>query len=341
MYSVVHGVLRDALPFGAPEELVSVQVNTGGSGWYGASVPEFMDFRDELTTITDLAGFTTGTTTVGDSLSPRRLPVAFVTQGFFPTMDVAPILGRHFAPEEDLPGASVSVVLSEGHWREAHGADPQILGQSLPTSAGTAVVVGVMPESFRFPTPSTAMWFPFRLDFANPAPRANHFVQMVGRLTPGMASDGASAEVRALAIRSTERYPENYSERGFRARAIPLQEAVVGTAARAIQVAFAGVLLVLLVACVNVANLLLSRGESRGRDLALQSALGAGRGRLTRELFRENLLLAVGGAGDRTRRGVDRHGAHRCFGARGDPPAGECGDAPPGPGFRCPHGDGV
>ena len=293
IYSVVHGVLVEPLPYGDPSGLVDVSVNTGGTGWYGASVPEFLDFERELTTVGGLAGYTTGTRTVGDTLQPRRVPVAFVTHSLLPTLDAPPLLGRYFTPEEDAPGASVSVILSEGHWRREYGSDPGVLGRAIPIGNATAEVVGVMPESFTFPSPQTEMWFAFRMNREDPAPRANHFVNMVGRLQGESTVDQAHAEVGALALRSTERYPENYSERGFQARVISLRESIVGGVERSISVAFAAVLLVLAIACVNVGNLLLSRGERRHREVAIRSAIGAGRGRITSQLLVENGLLAV------------------------------------------------
>ncbi len=295
IFSVVHGVLLAPLPFAEPDRLVDIGNNTGGPGWYGSSPAQFIDYEEQLEQIADVGGYTTGLATVGDSLQPRRVPAGFLTHGVWETLKVQPLLGRVFNEDEDVPNGPAVVVLSEGFWRQEYGGDPDIVGQTMLTPGGGVEVVGVMPESFRFPNARPLLWFPFRLDRETPA-RGNHFVDVVARLEDGRSIEQARAELAALAARSVEAYPENYSQRGYRTRMIPLRDQIVGDAELAILVAFGAVLLVLIIASVNVANLVLSRGVSRRREMAIRAALGAGRARVARQLLTENLLLAaVGG----------------------------------------------
>lgn len=294
VFSVVHGVLLAPLPFVQPHRLVDIGNNTGGPGWYGSSPAQFVDYEEQLEGLASVGGYVVATATVGDSLRPRRVTAGFLTHGAWETLGVQPLLGRVFTAEEDMPGGPAVVVLSEGYWRQEYGADPHVVGQTLVTPRGGSEVIGVMPESFRFPDAGPVMWLPFRLNRETPT-RGNHFVNTIARLKDGVSIEQARAELAALAARSVEMYPENYSERGYRTRMIPLRAKIVGDSELAILVAFGAVLLVLIIASVNVANLVLSRGVSRRREMAIRSALGAGRGRVARQLLTENLMLAAAG----------------------------------------------
>lgn len=295
IFSVLNGVILAPLPFHEPGELVDISVNTGGAGWYGSSVPEFMDYEEYLTTLASVGGYSTGTSTLGDSTTPRRLTVAFLTDAVFPTLGVPPLQGRLFTPEEDTPGNTLVTIVSQGFWEQTLGASPDILGRTLTINGSEYEIIGVMPDSMTFPAPQTELWLPFGLNRENPNPRSNHFVNAVARLRPGVTLEQARAELAALATRSIERYPENYSGRGYRTRLISLHENMVGRSTTMILVIFGAVILVLLIASVNVASLVLSRGETRRREMAIRTALGASRSRLIRLLLSESTLIALGG----------------------------------------------
>jgi putative ABC transport system permease protein len=295
IFSVLNGVILAPLPYHAPERLVDISVNTGGAGWYGSSVPEFLDYEDQLTTVESLGGYVTGTSTVGDSTMPRRISLAFVTDAVFPTLGVPPVHGRFFTREEGTPGGPAVVMVSHGFWEESMGGDPSVLGRTLTVAGRDFEIIGVMPDSMGFPSPQTELWMPFGLNRENPNPRSNHFVNVVARLRTGATLEQARNELAALAARSVEQYPENYSGRGYRTRVISLRESIVGGSTTMIFVVFGAVILVLLIASVNVAGLVVSRGETRRREVAIRTALGANRSRLTRLLMSESVLIALGG----------------------------------------------
>ncbi len=194
IYSVVHAVLLAPLPFAEPDRLVEIGINTGGPGWYGSSPAQFIDFQEQLETIESVGGYTTGLRTVGDSMRPRRVEVAFLTYSTWETLGVPPIRGRVFNEEEDQPSASPVVVLSEGFWRQAYGGDPNVIGRTLQANGTTATILGVMPGSFAFPEVGIAMWIPFRMNRETPT-RGNHFVNVVARLSADRSIEEAHAEV--------------------------------------------------------------------------------------------------------------------------------------------------
>jgi predicted permease len=222
-----------------------------------------------------------------------------VTEGFLPTLAVNPALGRLFAPEEDLPGASPVAILSDGLWRSMFGADPSIVGQTIFVNATATTVVGVLPAEFRHIEERTdrraEIFTPYRFERID-ANRGGHFIRAVGRLAPESTVEEARSELSTIATRLEREYPESNTGQGVHLQ--PLHAAVVGDAGNTLLILLGAAGLVLLVACANLGTLLLAVGASRERELAVRSTLGAGRRRLVRQLLTECLVLGlIGGAG--------------------------------------------
>lgn len=298
IFTVVNGVLLRPLPYPDSEQIISIQVNSGmGSnpGFYDLSEPEFLDLESEVPSLSHVAGFSGAEVTLGDSVSARRIRVLETTASLFPLLGVRPLLGRTFSPEEDQPGAPLVAVLSYAMWQAEFGGDPGVVGKSMTISERPATIIGVMPRGFDFPDSGSDAYTQLQLDRENPWERNNHYLPTIARLTPGATLEQARTEVGVLAARSTADYPEYYPNAGYRARLTTFQEAMVGSARTPLYVLLAAVGFVLLTACVNVANLLLARGETRKREMAIRTAIGASRGQVIRHLLAESVLLAAGG----------------------------------------------
>lgn len=296
IFSVVRGVLLKPLPYPDSDQLVSIQVNSGiGSteGFYDLSEPEFLDLGAQISSFSGVAGFSGREVTMGDSAEVRRIRVLSTTANLFPLLGAEPVLGRTFTADEDMPDVPRVVVLSYGMWQSDFGGATDVLGRSMIIADQPVTIIGVMPAGFAFPQPGWDAYTQLRLDRTNPWERNNHYLPTVARLAPGATLGQATAEVELLARRSTDEYPEYYPNAGYRVRLQTLQDAIVGTAKTPLYVLLAAVGFVLLTTCVNVANLLLARGEARKREIAIRTALGASSGRVTRQLFTESLLLAI------------------------------------------------
>ena len=300
VFSVVDGVLLRPLPYPQPDRLAVVwtQFPTMNLMEFPASWPEYEDYAAENRSFEQLAlwGPTQRTITGGDN--PERLDVAFATWTLFPVLGVEPLHGRAFGPEEDVAGSDDVVVLSHGLWDRRFGSDPSIVGRTVELDGRTTQVLGVMPEGFAFPDRDTQAWIPAGIDPANPPGRGSHFGNLVGRLNAGVTIDQASTELRGL----MERWAQDQSlhmwktgEGAHTAFIRSLHEQIVGDVRTSLLVMLGAVALVLLIACANVANLLLVRGEARVREISIRAAMGAGRGRIVRQLVTESLLLALVG----------------------------------------------
>jgi putative ABC transport system permease protein len=300
MFSVIHAVLLRPLPYASADELVKmVALNRATGALANLSPADFADFARETRTLqrTGAHGWI-GFFTVGDSTGlPERVGGVNVTAGFFPTLGVQFALGRAFTADEDAPNGPRVVILSHAFWQRRFGADRAIVGRTVEIGALPATVVGVLADSFRHveanPEREADVFVPYQFDPAQPN-RGAHFIRAVGRLRTDASVEQAQAELTAIARRLEQAYPGDNTNYGVRVS--PLHTAVVADSRPALLLLAAAVGFVLLVACANLANLLLMQSVSRRTELAVRAAMGAGRWQIVRQLLVESLMLSSIGA---------------------------------------------
>jgi len=290
IFSVVHGVLLRPLPFPDPDRIVAVwEVNSRG-GYSRVADPNFDDFRDQSHTFQALAKYVALTSSVAGASEPTRTTVAVVSKDFFSVMGVRPALGRGLLADDARPGAAPAILASHDYWQRHLGAIQDLSPLRLRIEDRSYSVVGVMPRGFRFPE-SADLWVPAELDPEN-ASRTSHNFYAIGRLRDGATVQQASADLSRIATGIVRASAEQNDYLLRDATALPLLASMTRGVGSPLFILLGAVFFLLLVACANVANLLLSQAAARGRELAIRTALGAGRARLVRQFLAEACLLA-------------------------------------------------
>lgn len=295
IFSVVYGVLLRPLPYPEPNRIAAIhEVNSKGT-WSRLADPNFDDFRDQNRSFQAIAKYTDYVTSVSGGTQPTRTDVTAASPDFFKVFRVQPMLGRGFVAEDARKGAAPVVVLSYGYWKQYLGSSRDLSQWHLKIDNEVFSVVGVMPEGFEFPH-EAGLWFPADLDGENPS-RTSHNYSAVGRLRDGVTVEQANADISAIARRIHDAAPDKSEYLLKDAAVVTLQESLTGKARFALLVLLGAVGFLLLVACANVANLMLAQASVRERELAIRAALGAGRGRLVQQFLTETLFLSMVGGG--------------------------------------------
>jgi putative ABC transport system permease protein len=297
VFSIVNGVLLKPLPFHQPNEIMRVGSTDKQGKLAAMSAPDFIDYRNQTHSFVGMAAIQTHNSA---NLSiagaePRRLNSASVGAQFFDLLGVPMALGRSFATGEDVTGAARVVVLSDGLWRSDFGADPRVIGRPISLNGKDYTVIGVAAPSVTYPE-KPDVWLPFVFEswMTEPDNRGAHFMSAIARRRPGVSEETAKRDMSTVGARLKKEYPKSNATIG--GTAIGLQESLVGNVSGTLLTMFGAVIFVLLIACANVANLLLVRAAGRETEIAVRTALGAGRARIVRQLVTESVLLSLAGA---------------------------------------------
>ncbi|HJR58044.1 MAG TPA: ABC transporter permease [Vicinamibacterales bacterium] len=298
IFSIVHAVMLKPLPYAQPETLVTIMNRWDGAAQAGLSDPEYLDYAEQSRSIR-IAAMTPGFVTVtGGSGEPARLGSVTASVNVFDVLGRQPALGRGFIPDDERSG-SAAVILSDELWRERFGGSPAIIGRGVNIQGTARTVVGVLPPGFVMPvnlvaSEAAAVMLPATFDrAASRHQRGGHYLTGIGRLEPGATLASAAAEMDGIVARLARQYPDQHDQGNFGVTLRPLRESVLGDSRPVLGMLTGAVMLVLLLACANVANLMMARGEARRRELSVRAALGASRLRVGRQLVTEALLLSA------------------------------------------------
>jgi putative ABC transport system permease protein len=293
IFSVVNAVLLRPLPYNGAERLVAIFETTQNNPRDYISVPNLKDYREQTNSFEDFTTFVPQSVNLTGVAEPDRVRGGFVTSKFFQLLGVHAASGRDLQPQDDAEGEGRVAVLSHALWQRRFGSDEKIIGKALTLNGEPFTVVGIMPENFRFPMDEIEVWLPAQKWPNYKNERSFHGCFVIGRLKEGVTPSQAETELRTVAQRLEAAYPAD--DQGRSVSVVGLQELLVEDIKPALLILLSAVGLILLIACANIANLLLARGAVRQKEVALRSALGASRVRLLRQLLTESLLLSLVG----------------------------------------------
>jgi putative ABC transport system permease protein len=300
IFSVLNGVMLEPLGYPEPNRLMMItsQFPTLGFDQFWVDAPEFVDLQKTNRSFESVGAYTVGAVNLSAGDRPERITSATVSASLFDALGVAAFRGRGLRPEDNLPNTERVAVLSHELWRRNFGGDESVLGKTIEVQGVNRTIVGIMPPGFDIHDARAEIWLPLNIDPANPGSRGSHFLYMVGRLRDGVTLAQARAELQGLLRGWRDLAPNNHvpNDSTHRLQYEPLQDDIVGSARTALWVLQGAVGFVLLIACANLANLLLARAEVRHKEFAIRAALGAGRGRLLRQFAAEGIVLSVAGA---------------------------------------------
>ncbi|MGH9456701.1 MAG: ABC transporter permease, partial [Thermoanaerobaculia bacterium] len=301
IFGVVDAVLLDPLPYPESERLAAISSRWQDEAQGQISPAEYFDYAAELESATAFGVWGIGSLTLTGSGEAEQIPAGYLSHGALPAFGVRPLHGRSFTEAEDAPGAAPVALLSYGLWQRRFGGRADAVGSSIVADGTAVTIIGVMPRSFRLPEDfeageSAGLYLPLQLERPAPDDRGSHFLEGIARLAPGATIHTLSADAARIAAEFQRAFPDEYPrEMGFTAFAMPLRESILGPVRPLVLLVFGAAALVLLIACVNVANLVVVRSDRRERELAVRAAMGAERRHLLHQFLAETLLLALAG----------------------------------------------